>query len=322
VVQAWRAKDKGIEEVQASMHLNLRVPERILLGFLSYLSVAALLFPLDRRQRLSVIALNALAGSMTVAIARHGNPARSPFLAATRDWIPSILILVAYRESGLFFTPDPTHHFDYVFIGFDDFILKNPWIVRVLEGSAPWLQRYLELSYFLCYPIVPLGLASLYLVRRGPVPASTATRPYGPAMEHFWTAVLLASFTCYLLFPLFPLAPPRELFNDVPGPRVAPLLRGMNHWLLGRYAVGASLFPSAHVAATTAMALVIRRYLPRFGWLFVIVAVSIALATVYGRYHYALDALAGAAVGVGAYAVSNRLTRACSQISNQAGHSI
>jgi membrane-associated phospholipid phosphatase len=196
-----------------------------------------------------------------------------------------------------------------VFIRFDDIILKNAWVIQALEFGAPWLQRYLEFSYFLCYPIVPLGLASLYLVRRKPMPGSATGRPYGPAMEHFWTAVLLASFTCYLLFPLFPLAPPRELFDDVPGPRVAPLLRGMNHWLLGKYAVGASLFPSAHVAATTAMALTIRRYLPRFGWLFVTVAASIALATVYGRYHYAADALAGTLVGIGAYAVSNRFTR-------------
>jgi undecaprenyl-diphosphatase len=83
----------------------------------------------------------------------------------------------------------------------------------------------------------------------------------------------------------------------------------MNRWLLGRYAVGASLFPSAHVASTTAMAFVIRRYLPRFGWVFVVVAVSIGLATVYGRYHYGADALAGALLGVAAYGISRRLHR-------------
>jgi membrane-associated phospholipid phosphatase len=310
---------------------NLRVPEKLLLGFLIYLTLAAFLFPLDLRQRLAVLALNALVGSVIVTLSPPlaGDRARSRFLSVVRDWIPSILILVAYRESGLFFTPDPAHRLDYFFIRFDDALLKNAWAVRTLEWSAPWLQHYLEFSYFLCYPIVPLGLASLYLVRRevaaggtcpdvvgSPPPDRPAAlkggatdRPYGPAIEHFWTAVLLASFTCYLLFPLFPLAPPRELFNDVPGPRVAPLLRGMNHWLLGKYAVGASLFPSAHVAATTAMALVIHRYLPRFGWLFVIVAVSIALATVYGRYHYAADALAGALVGVSAYLLSKRIFR-------------
>ena len=312
--RTWVAVDDVRDKVQISVLSNLRVPEKLLLGFLIYLTLAAFLFPLDGRARLAVVALNALAGSVIVTLSPPvaGDPARSRFLSVVRDWIPSILILVAYRESGLFFTPDPTHRFDYLFIRLDALILKNPRAIHALESSAPWRQHYLEFSYFLCYPIVPLGLASLYLVQQRPLLAAPATTPhqdsrsYGPAMEHFWTAVLLASFTCYLLFPLVPLAPPRELFNDVPGPRVAPLLRGMNHWLLGKYAVGASLFPSAHVAATTAMALVIHRYLPRFGWLFVVVAVSIALATVYGRYHYAADALAGAVVGVIAFRVSKR----------------
>jgi membrane-associated phospholipid phosphatase len=227
---------------------------------------------------------------------------------------------VAYRESGLFYTPDPSHRLDYLFIRIDNVTLQNPWVLHALARSSPWLQYYLELSYLLCYPIVPLGLVSLYLLRyqgaaggalSGLHDAESRSRRMDHAMEHFWTAVVLASCACYLLFPLFPLAPPRELFDDVPGPRVAPLLRGMNYWILGKYSVGASLFPSAHVASTSAQALAIRRYLPRLGLLFVVVAVSIALATVYGRYHYALDALAGGFVGVIAYLVSCRLMEKC-----------
>ncbi len=308
-------------DAYASLLSNFRVHENLLLGFLGYLTVAAFLFPLDGRQRVVVTALNAFAAGAIIILSWHGSGESSRFLAATRDWIPSLLILLAYRESGLFFTPDPTHRFDYIFIQWDDLILKSRWVVHTLTWSAPWLQRYLEFAYFLCYPIVPLGLGTLYLARqfsfrrrgtRAAVDsrrsdAPPAERRYGFAIELFWTAVLLASFTCYLLFPLVPLMPPRELFNDVPGPQVAPLLRGMNHWLLGKYSVGASLFPSAHVAATTAMALAIRRYLRRLGWLFIVIAVSIALATVYGRYHYAADALAGALVGISAFFLSRRI---------------
>ncbi len=299
---------------------QLRIPEKILLGFFTYLATAAFLFPLEARQRAVVVAVNLLAGFTILLLSEYGLPARSRFLGVVRDWLPCVLILVAYRQSGLLFTPDPTHRLDHLFIAWDDLLLKQPWVAQVLSWGAPWVQRYLEFAYFLCYPIVPLGLASLYLVRRSapalgarascPSPSGTTSgvgRSFGPAIEHFWTAVLLASFTCYLLFPLFPLTPPRELFNDIPGPRVVPMMRGMNFWLLGHYAVGASLFPSAHVAATTAMALTIRRYLPRFGWIFIAIAASIALATVYGRYHYAADALAGALVGIAAYWVATRL---------------
>ena len=310
---------------------RVRVPEWLLLGFFAYAATASFVFSLALRQRLVLLGLNLVACGLVMLLARFGTEERSPFLAIARDWIPCVLILVAYRESGLFLTPDPTHHLDYLFIRLDNALLKNSWVVGLLAATSPWLQRYLEFAYFLCYPSVPMGIGVLYLARRismrGPQgraiaeattgTASAATggqcsdpalieRSYRTAIEQFWTTVLLAVLTCYVLFPFFPLTPPRELFHDLPGPQVAPLLRGMNHWILGRYAVGVSLFPSGHVAAVTAMALAIRAYLPRAGAVFIVLAVSIAAATVYGRYHYAADAMAGGLVGIAAYLVSER----------------
>jgi len=300
--------NRALRKKNLTVFAKLNIPEKLLLGFFAYLAMGTFFFPLDARQKLAVWVVNSMAVGVILSVNIYLSHIRHAFLRAIRPWIPSFFILVAYRESGLFFTPDPSHRLDYFFIRFDNAILRNPWVLQILDRGAPWPQYYLELSYLLCYPIVPLGLASLYWVKtRAPRDSNPAGPAWEPAMEHFWTAVLMASFTCYLLFPLFPLAPPRELFNDVPGPRVAPLLRSLNHWLLGKYSVGASLFPSAHVAATAAAALAIRRYLPRLGWLFVVVAMSIAIATVYGRYHYALDAVAGMLVGVSAYCVSCRL---------------
>lgn len=316
---------------------GLRVAEKLLLGFFAYTTVASFVFPLVLRQRLALVGLNLLVCTVVLLLSRYDVEQRRPFLALARDWLPCVLILVAYRESGLFFVPDPAHRLDYLFVRWDDALLKNPWVLAVLSFCSPWLQRYLELSYLFCYPSVPLALGSLYLARQFAVPAAGARpdvigdrqhgsvavaavsehppdttlieRRYRLAINHFWTAALLAAFSCFVLFPFFPLTPPRELFHDLPGPRVASLLRGLNHWILGRYAVGASLFPSAHVATVTAAALVIRAYLPRVGLLFLILAGSIALATVYGRYHYAADAVAGVLVGLAAFLVSRGIHR-------------
>jgi membrane-associated phospholipid phosphatase len=292
---------------------SLRVAEKLTIGFFTYITVAAFLFPLALRQRLALVALNLLAGAVTFLLGRWGRKECSPFLAVVRDWLPSVLILLAYRESGLFFRPDPANRLDQLFVRWDDALLKNPGVLSLLTHCSPWLQRYLELAYLLCYPSVPLALGSLYLARqiapgfwlaKPALDERVFDRRYGLAVNQFWTAALLAAFSCFVLFPFFPLTPPRELFHDFAGPQVAPLLRGLNHWILGRYAVGASLFPSAHVATVTAMALVVRAYLPRVGIAFLILAGSIALATVYGRYHYAADALAGILVGIAAFLIS------------------
>jgi membrane-associated phospholipid phosphatase len=59
------------------------------------------------------------------------------------------------------------------------------------------------------------------------------------------------------------------------------------------------------LAAATAVALAVRKHAPRLGALFLFLAASVALVTVYGRYHYTADAVAGALVGAAAYVASN-----------------
>jgi len=308
------------EARQPASDMRSDLPAVLFYCYFTYMTVEVFLSPLSLRERALVLGLNLLACATVFMLERNAATRRSRFLAVVRDWLPCILILVAYREAGLLFLPDPSHCLDHIFIRWDAMLLRNPWVTAALTVGSPWLQRYLEFSYFLCYPVVPLGVATLYLTRQhvapvppaGPAnaaPKSGATgRRLVSALEHYWTTVLIAALTCYVLFPLFPLTPPRELFHDLPGPHGASGLRGLNHWLLNRYAVGASLFPSGHVASATAAALVIRRYVPRAGSVFLIVAISIALATIYGRYHYAADALAGAVVGLAAYLVSCRVS--------------
>lgn len=318
----WVIASRKKVSLPVDLVARLRVAEKVILGFFIYALAASLVFPLSLRERLTILVLNLTVGALVLMLGKYGAPERSVLLVVVRDWLPCVLILLAYREAGLFFRPDPTHRLDYIFERWDSVLLVHPWVVGALTRGSPWLQRYLEFSYLLCYPLVPLGLGSLYLaprIARGSRPTDAARKSGAAAavaeqrsmspIDRFWTAVLLAALTCYVLFPFFPLTPPRELFRNLPGPEVEPLLRKMNLWVLARYAVGASLFPSGHVAAVTATALAVRAHLPRLGLLFLIAAVSIALATIYGRYHYGADALAGALVGLAAFLLSNRLHR-------------
>jgi membrane-associated phospholipid phosphatase len=299
--------------------IKLRVAEKTLLAFFAALLIASLTLSLPGTTLGVLAVLNVMVGGLIVALSRddlvEGNRMASPL----RDWLPALLILLAYRESGLFIKADPAHRLDHLFILWDQTVLHSRRVEGLLGACAPWLQHYLEMCYLLCYPLVPLGFAALYLTR----PASAAQREpesRGPEadvyhqplhraamFDEFWTAVLLATLFCYAIYPVFPLTPPRELFNDVPGPPVSPLLRHMNLWVLDRLSVQACVFPSAHTAAVTATALAVRTYLPRLGVLFCVAALSVAAATVYGRYHYAADAVAGLLVGVVAFAVSRRI---------------
>jgi membrane-associated phospholipid phosphatase len=115
-------------------------------------------------------------------------------------------------------------------------------------------------------------------------------------IDRYWTTILLAVLTSYVLYPFFPLTPPRVLFHDLPYRDKYFALRRLNEGLLRFNGDQPSLFPSGHVAGVTATALAVCALLPRAGIAFLIAAASVAIATVVGRYHYAVDALAGALV--------------------------
>ena len=70
---------------------------------------------------------------------------------------------------------------------------------------------------------------------------------------------------------------------------------------MGDYGIHSSVFPSAHVSSAFSAAWALFAFLPerkRIAWGMLIYAISVAIATVYGRYHYAADAVAGMAVSL------------------------
>ena len=62
--------------------------------------------------------------------------------------------------------------------------------------------------------------------------------------------------------------------------------------------IGANTFPSGHVAGSLAVAFAVMGALPVAGAVFLVLALSIALACVVGRYHYVVDVIAGAVMAL------------------------
>src|SRR5271169_1137647 len=176
------------------MRIRFSIPEQIILAFFAYIAFAAIAFHLAARDFGMIMALNAVILATLMALRR--NRKRAPWLAAAADLFPALLILVAYRESGLLLTPDPAHHLDRVFIQWDRVLLQSQFVHAVLQAGAPGLQHYLELAYLLCYPLVPLGVAAIHFATQRSAPNDPAARAER-AMDEFWAAVLLATLFCY-----------------------------------------------------------------------------------------------------------------------------
>src|ERR1019366_11763 len=119
------------------MLTHLAIAEKIVLAFFAYITLAALAFNMEARNLGIITTLNTVTFATLMALGRTRD--RAPWLAAA-DLFPALLILVAYRESGLLLAPDSAHHWDYLFINWDRTLLNNQCVQRALQAAAPWLQ--------------------------------------------------------------------------------------------------------------------------------------------------------------------------------------
>jgi len=158
-----------------------------------------------------------------------------------------------------------------------------------MRPPSPTTAVILELAYLGCYVVVPAAFVTVW------------TYAARDQVDRFWVAVLVAGFACYVTLPWLVSRPPRMFdAHQTPQRGVASfntsVLRTMSHQF--------NTFPSGHVAVATAVALTVLPVSIGAGVLFGIVALGIALGAAAGRYHYGIDVLAGALVGVAAAIVA------------------
>lgn len=210
-----------------------------------------------------------------------------------RDWLPYPLLLLAYRSVGWMATPHESRAFEEAMVVWDRKLLDD-WLLRAaIEGAGGVIPNVLELSYLLVYgmPAYMVGVFWLEGKRE--------------RLDLAWVVVLLATLGAYAVYPFVPSDPPRAVFpnDDLP---VMTVLRRLNLAIVGNYGIHTSVFPSGHAAAAFGAAfatMLLLRERPWAGRGLLALASLIAVATVYGRYHYAVDTVAGLLLAVLAVAV-------------------
>ena len=205
-----------------------------------------------------------------------------------RDWMPLFFVFLAFREMDYFVPKQYDLLTEMSWIRWDSILLDGLKLREHIEAFGAVIPYYLELCYLLVYGV------SFYCIGRL---SALAGRK---AINRFWNIFLLGTLGAYSLFPYFPTEPPRYAFSDIGAPTIVTPLRELNLYLLDRTTIHSGVFPSAHVSAAFSAAFAMILLMPRRwdGRLLFIYAASVAVATLYGRYHYAVDALAGFAISL------------------------
>jgi membrane-associated phospholipid phosphatase len=210
--------------------------------------------------------------------------AMAPYHPILHRWLlPPALLLLGYWTSGLLFVA-PMKRIETLF-AFVDRIVR----VRGVGAKAPVsLAEFLEFMYAAVFALIPIALA-LHL-----------QFAQVPNVDRFWTVILVTDFICFAMLPWIQTRPPRSLEAGDPWPSS---FRRVNLRLLGRASIQVNTFPSGHAAEALAAALLVSNLRSGlFIWM-LFNAAAVSAGAVFGRYHYAIDALAGWVVAVGVWAV-------------------
>jgi membrane-associated phospholipid phosphatase len=102
---------------------------------------------------------------------------------------------------------------------------------------------------------------------------------------------------------------PRYLFDPPGGVIANGFLYQLTHTVLEAGSSQGAAFPSSHVGVSVTQTLLMIRYMPRLAPLIGVLTLGLALGAIYGGFHYAIDAAAGLALGVAAYAAAGPLRK-------------
>ena len=227
----------------------------------------------DRALWLHLLLLGVTAGSLL-----RGTP------GWVRGWLPLALLFLLYSElPALIEAAGHRQSLDALVIGWEQAIFglqpAQRWAV-----AMPWraLSEPLHLAYLSYYAIIYSVPAILWFTGR---------------RDDFHEAVfalLLTFVACFACYIAFPVAGPRYLWpsNAPDGP-----MRGLAVWLLESGSSRGTAFPSSHVAVAVAQSVLAARFFGRRAWIIALPTAGLAGGAVYGGFHYAVDVIAGAALG-------------------------
>lgn len=251
----------------------------VALGYVSYLAAASFSRRDFARARVPLLTAAALAWA---AFLLFGRAPLSPVLAVI---IPSAVLLAGYWLSGLLFVR-PDLRVERWLQSVDDRVLRRSGVLACFHRAPRAVREFFELSYLLVYLAVPAG--ATMVVASG----------HAGYIDRFWTVVLLAEFACYGMLPWVQTRPPRALESGTGRTAHDTGVRRLNLRIVNQASIQVNTLPSGHAAGAFATALAVTSITPAAGVGFLLLALSISIATVVGRYHYVVDTVLGAFVAL------------------------
>ncbi|MCX7124411.1 MAG: phosphatase PAP2 family protein [Gammaproteobacteria bacterium] len=199
------------------------------------------------------------------------------------DWFPLFLIFFFYSNAGLLsrvFHDSPLDH-HIIHLEKKLFGRYYPCIKLSETFNSYWLSEILHLCYF-----------SHFLLLYG-IPLYFYFNVSHAAFYQFEFAELLVFLSAFVTHAFVPVLSPRTLFEKIKAPMCNGRIYRMTHSVVESGSAHGTAFPSTHTANATLVLLVAWHTHTTFFCFVAPVALGLIISTIYGRFHYVVDMLAG-----------------------------
>ena len=275
---------------------TLRPMDAVSILFLLLLSLANLVFSTRVSEWWLLILLDLGMGSGILYIVYVSSARPNAFLDFLCDWYPAPVTLVVFKELYLMVHPINPHDYDAVFIAIDRWIFGVDPTRWLEQWTSPVLTEVMQFSYAMFYFIFLIVGTELYKKAR---------------MEEFQYGmflVLYGFYLSYVVYFIFPAVGPRftlhvfgETNTDLPGLFLTNALREIVNTAesIPRNAANPvdfaqrDLFPSGHTQLTLVVMLLAYQFRLKSRRVVLVIGILLIFSTVYLRYHYVADVIAG-----------------------------
>ncbi|HEX5481469.1 MAG TPA: phosphatase PAP2 family protein [Terriglobia bacterium] len=221
-----------------------------------------------------------------------------PYWRIFRDWFPFLLILLMYYSLwGKATLLLVTHDRDALLIGWDQKLFGTDPTLLLQRFISPPLTAWMQFSYAFHLYLIPIVGCFIYL-----------RRPRNRFREMMCGLVIVTFFGIlgYLIVPA--IGPEYTLRNLYTVPLTQPLaLFNQQIEFMNFARIQRDCFPSLHVGISFLVWLYAWRNSKRLFWILTPFVLSLWASTLYLRYHYAVDCIAGFILAPLCYWLANAL---------------
>jgi membrane-associated phospholipid phosphatase len=232
-------------------------------------------------------------------ILSHARYPANRILDFLRHFYPILLYTGFYRETGALNQMTVTGYLDPYLVRLEERIFgTQPSLIFVQSLPLRPVGELLYAAYFSYYLMI--GGVGLFLLARD-------RRQF----FHYVSVVSFVFYVCYLIYIFTPVMGPRAFERPIdgyelparfrpegslgiPAPVQAAFFFQLMGWIYATFEAPGAAFPSSHVAVALTTVYFSFRYLRPIRHVHLVLALLLCLSTVYGRYHYAVDVVAGA----------------------------